>query len=153
MIDVKAFAAMKDGVAFVNIGRGLCVDEQALIENLRSGKVAFAALDVARGNVRELFVGDQRVAFHVADVLAEPYAGPRGPYDLIAANPPYIPAGMIPREPEVRDFEPTAWMDAKAARRGEPAMYYGVEGWASRIYGDAIRNIYSSSIVNTIQCY
>jgi phosphoglycerate dehydrogenase-like enzyme len=48
MIDAKAFAAMKDGVAFVNIGRGLCVDEQALIENLRSGKVAFAALDVAR---------------------------------------------------------------------------------------------------------
>ena len=25
---------------------------------------------------------------------------------VVIANPPYIPAGMIPREPEVRDFEP-----------------------------------------------
>jgi phosphoglycerate dehydrogenase-like enzyme len=37
---------MKDGVAFVNIGRGQTVDETALIAALRSGKVAFAALDV-----------------------------------------------------------------------------------------------------------
>lgn len=48
MVDAKAFAAMKNGVAFVNIGRGQCVDEDALIAALRSGKVAFAALDVAR---------------------------------------------------------------------------------------------------------
>lgn len=27
---------------------------------------------------------------------------------------------------EVRDFEPTDWMDAKAVRRSEPAMWYGV---------------------------
>ena len=46
MIDHAAFAAMKDGVAFVNIGRGQTVDEAALIAALRSGKVAFAALDV-----------------------------------------------------------------------------------------------------------
>jgi hypothetical protein len=36
--------------------------------------------------------------------------------------------------------------------RSPSAMYYGVEGWASRIYGDALRNIYTSQIVNTIQC-
>lgn len=47
LIDAKAFATMKKGAAFVNIGRGLCVDENALIANLRSGHVAFAALDVA----------------------------------------------------------------------------------------------------------
>ena len=46
MIDHAAFAAMKNGVAFVNIGRGQTVDEAALIAALRSGKVAFAALDV-----------------------------------------------------------------------------------------------------------
>ena len=27
---------------------------------------------------------------------------------------------------EVRDFEPAEWMDAKAVRRSEPAMWYGV---------------------------
>ncbi len=47
LIDAKAFAAMKKGVAFVNIGRGQCVDENAMMANLRSGRVAFAALDVA----------------------------------------------------------------------------------------------------------
>jgi len=47
MIDAAAFKAMKGGCAFVNIGRGQVVDEAALIENLRSGRVGFAALDVA----------------------------------------------------------------------------------------------------------
>jgi phosphoglycerate dehydrogenase-like enzyme len=37
---------MKPGVVFVNIGRGVVVDEPALIEALRSGQVAFAGLDV-----------------------------------------------------------------------------------------------------------
>jgi len=36
--------------------------------------------------------------------------------------------------------------------RNPSAIYYGVEGWASRIYGDAVRNIYSSPFVNSIQC-
>lgn len=47
MIDAKAFAAMKAGVAFINIGRGQTVVEPELIAALRSGKVAFAGLDVA----------------------------------------------------------------------------------------------------------
>jgi phosphoglycerate dehydrogenase-like enzyme len=46
MIDDAAFRAMKRGAAFVNIGRGQVVDEAALIGRLRSGHVAFAALDV-----------------------------------------------------------------------------------------------------------
>jgi phosphoglycerate dehydrogenase-like enzyme len=47
MIDRAAFTAMKRGVAFVNIARGQVVDEQELIARLRSGHIAFAALDVA----------------------------------------------------------------------------------------------------------
>ena len=47
LIDARAFGAMKTGAAFVNIGRGQCVDETAMIAALRSGKIAFAALDVA----------------------------------------------------------------------------------------------------------
>lgn len=46
MIDAKAFEAMKPGVVFVNIARGQVVEEPALIAALRSGRVAFAALDV-----------------------------------------------------------------------------------------------------------
>ncbi|MDI3340613.1 MAG: D-2-hydroxyacid dehydrogenase [Sphaerobacter sp.] len=48
LIDRDAFAAMKDGVVFINIARGQVVDEDALIDALRSGKIAFAALDVFR---------------------------------------------------------------------------------------------------------
>ncbi len=46
LIDRAAFDAMRPGVLFVNIARGQVVDEAALIDALRSGKIAFAALDV-----------------------------------------------------------------------------------------------------------
>ena len=46
MIDTKAFDAMKPGAVFVNIARGQVVDEPALIEALRSGRIGFAVLDV-----------------------------------------------------------------------------------------------------------
>ena len=47
MIDRAAFAAMKSGVVFVNIARGQVIDEAALLDGLRSGRIGFAALDVA----------------------------------------------------------------------------------------------------------
>ena len=40
------FDLMKNGAAIVNCSRGGVIDEQALIEALDSGKVAFAGLDV-----------------------------------------------------------------------------------------------------------
>ena len=45
-IDTDAFSRMRDGVRIVNAARGELVDEAALVEALRSGKVAAAALDV-----------------------------------------------------------------------------------------------------------
>lgn len=46
LFDARAFEAMKPGAYLVNIGRGKVVDEAALIEALRSGKLAGAGLDV-----------------------------------------------------------------------------------------------------------
>jgi len=46
LINAEAIAKMKDGVMIVNASRGGIVDEKALYEALKSGKVAGAALDV-----------------------------------------------------------------------------------------------------------
>jgi len=65
-IDVAALAKMRDGVRIVNAARGELLDEGALLDALRSGKVAAAALDV---------------------FSAEPYSGPLLELDNVVVTP------------------------------------------------------------------
>lgn len=46
LLDENAFSKMKQGVMLVNTARGTLIDTDALIEALKAGKVAHAALDV-----------------------------------------------------------------------------------------------------------
>lgn len=46
VIDAEAFSKMKSGAGLVNAARGGVVDEDALLDALESGKLAFAGLDV-----------------------------------------------------------------------------------------------------------
>jgi D-3-phosphoglycerate dehydrogenase len=46
MVNREAFDKMKDGVVFINTGRGKVVDEKALIDALDKGKVGYSGLDV-----------------------------------------------------------------------------------------------------------
>lgn len=46
VFDAGAFAAMRRGATFVNVGRGAVVDEAALLDALRDGTVGAAGLDV-----------------------------------------------------------------------------------------------------------
>ena len=48
LLDRAAIAALKPGVVLVNIARGAVVDEDAMIEALRAGRIGLAALDVFR---------------------------------------------------------------------------------------------------------
>jgi len=48
LIDARRLALLKPGALFVNVARGRCVVEEALLEALASGRLAAAAIDVAR---------------------------------------------------------------------------------------------------------
>jgi D-3-phosphoglycerate dehydrogenase / 2-oxoglutarate reductase len=65
-IGAGAFERMPDGVRLINAARGELVDEDALLQALRSGKVAAAALDV---------------------FSAEPYSGPLLELDNVVVTP------------------------------------------------------------------
>ena len=66
LLGEAAFARMRDGVRIVNAARGGLVDEEALADAIRSGKVAGAALDV---------------------FVSEPYAGPLLELEEIVVTP------------------------------------------------------------------
>ncbi|RPI13353.1 MAG: 3-phosphoglycerate dehydrogenase [Ignavibacteriae bacterium] len=46
VISAKEIAMMKDGVFLINSARGGIIDEKDLVEGLKSGKIAFAGMDV-----------------------------------------------------------------------------------------------------------
>lgn len=48
LVDAAAIAAMKPGIVLVNIARGIVIDEDAMIDALRAGHIAYAGLDVFR---------------------------------------------------------------------------------------------------------
>jgi D-3-phosphoglycerate dehydrogenase len=66
VIDRDAIASMRDGARLINAARGALVDEDALVEAIRSGKLAGAALDV---------------------FSSEPYSGPLLELDEVVVTP------------------------------------------------------------------
>lgn len=48
LVDADALAVLRPGTTFVNVGRGTTVDEDALVEAARDGRIGFALLDVTR---------------------------------------------------------------------------------------------------------
>lgn len=70
LINKEAFEIMKDGVQIINCARGGIIDENALYDAVKSGKVAGAALDV--------FEQEPMVDFRLLDlpeIIATPHLG------------------------------------------------------------------------------
>ena len=70
MISAHAIAKMKDGVRIINCARGGLVDEVALAEALRAGKVAGAAFDVF-----ETEPATKSPLFNLPNVVVTPHLG------------------------------------------------------------------------------
>ncbi len=77
IIDADAISKMKDGAYVINCGRGGTVDEDALYEALKSGKLAGAALDVYEDEKQErgakLFTLKDDNGFNL--VIGSPHVG------------------------------------------------------------------------------
>lgn len=89
--------------------------------------ISLAALVVARRNAEAHGVSS-RIGFIEGDLLA----ATRGPFDVIVANPPYVPTRDAPGlSPDVRDFEPAV------------ALFGGNHGldMAARLMEDVVRQL------------
>ncbi len=90
------------------------------------------ALKVAAGNAR-----DNGVAERITLVEGNLIALPSGPFELIVANPPYIPTGELAElMPEVCDYEPhlaldggACGLDAYRALAGQATSVLAPGGW------------------------
>ncbi len=71
MLDEKAFASMKDGVRVFNCARGGIIKETALIEALKSGKVAAAGLDVYEDEP----IGKDSPLLGISNLVLTPHLG------------------------------------------------------------------------------
>lgn len=74
-IDRLAFALMKDGIFIVNTARFAIIEEEALMEALRSGKVKRAAFDVFRDEPDGVHTGASRELIEMPCVIATPHIG------------------------------------------------------------------------------
>lgn len=123
----EAVAALPAGGMLVDLGTGsgaiaLSVAQERPDARVVAVEGSSIAYTWAEGNRRRLGLQNVRIVhgdFGDPAVLAS--IGPAA--DVVVSNPPYVPVGAVPRDPEVRAFDP------------EMALYSGVDGL------DAIRAI------------
>jgi release factor glutamine methyltransferase len=108
-IDALQAVASPEPVA-VDLGTGSGAIALSLATEVPQARVVAVenspqAFTWARQNARALAAGNLRLVFaDLADAIPEL----DGTVDVVVSNPPYIPIGAIPRDPEVRLFDPEA---------------------------------------------
>jgi release factor glutamine methyltransferase len=93
----------------VDLGTGsgaiaLSIAQEVALAQVHAVEVDPVAYGWAKRNVLEH--GQGRTSLHPED-LADCLPELNGLVDLVISNPPYIPPGAIPRDPEVRDYDPS----------------------------------------------
>ena len=87
----------------------LALAQEAAAAQVVAADVSAAALEAAKANAQRCGLAG-RVEWHCGDLFA-PLCG-TAPFDLIAANPPYVRRGDLAQlAPEVRDYEPQLALD------------------------------------------
>jgi D-3-phosphoglycerate dehydrogenase len=113
LIDARALAHMRPQACFINLSRGNLVDEAALLQALRAGTIAGAAIDVGRAI-------DQMPSPELAalpNVIATPHIG-----------------GLTPQAVEAQAFETVRQL--AAIKRGEvPEGAVNADAWTRRPRG------------------
>ena len=92
----------------VDLGTGsgaiaLSIAQEVALAQVHAVEIDPVAYSWAKKNVLEH--GQGRVFLHPED-LADCLPELNGRVDLVISNPPYIPPGMVPRDPEVREYDP-----------------------------------------------
>ncbi|GAA3835951.1 peptide chain release factor N(5)-glutamine methyltransferase [Sphaerisporangium flaviroseum] len=93
----------------VDLGTGsgaiaLSIAQEVSLAQVHAVEVDPVAYGWAKRNIVEH--GQGRVSLHPED-LADCLPELDGQVDLVVSNPPYIPPGAVPRDPEVRDYDPS----------------------------------------------
>ncbi|MDH2428114.1 peptide chain release factor N(5)-glutamine methyltransferase [Sphaerisporangium sp. TRM90804] len=94
-------------VADLGTGSGaiaLSIAQEVALAQVHAVEVDPEAYGWAKRNIVEH--GQGRVSLHPED-LADCLPELDGRVDLVVSNPPYIPPGAVPRDPEVRDYDPS----------------------------------------------
>ena len=116
MIGVEEIGRMKTGASLMNTSRGAVVDEAALTDALRSGKLAGAALDVFDGEPPKL----DNPLLHMENVVLSPHLGTetfqtfRRAFRSVVDDILLLRAGKRPRNVVNKEvLKQDAWKDLK----------------------------------------
>lgn len=160
-INKKTLFLMKDGVHFVNCARGELVDEAALLDAVKSGKVSGAALDVFEQEPPQ----NKELVSH-PNVVVTPHlsastveAQERVSYEIACQIKDYFEQGLIRNAvnfpslsaEDLRKLLPYLTLAEKCGSFASQICALRIQEIGIRYYGD-IRNINTKPITSAVVC-